>query len=266
MNANRASGKVIEKMNGTLRHSTKSYYVVIKGRKPGVYTDWLLAKEQIYKFPGSVYRKFQSISEGRAWAKTYIMLKSGIGNSKEVPSKTHNKKKSKKKRKYNTLQPIGEIKVYTDGACINPGRGGYSTVIIYPGGDHQEFFGGYVKTTNNRMEIMGCICAMRKLQGEERTITLFSDSKYVVYGMTKGWAKRWKSKGWIKSDGEPTFNSDLWEEMLSLSRELRISFQWVKGHNGDTMNERCDFLAKKALNGHLLVDENYVAFKVQPIA
>ena len=96
------------------------------------------------------------------------------------------------------------------------------------------------------MELMGCIVALRELQHRDIKVTLYSDSSYVVNGISKGWAKNWRKNGWIKSDKQPAINSDLWAELLDLVTGLDIAFKWVKGHAGHPMNERCDELAVAA--------------------
>jgi ribonuclease HI len=96
------------------------------------------------------------------------------------------------------------------------------------------------------MEMMAAIVAFRKLQNCGKKIFLYSDSSYLVNGITKGWAKKWRSKGWLKSDGQPVLNVDLWQELLQLLNGAEVSFNWVKGHAGNELNERCDRLATSA--------------------
>lgn len=149
------------------------------------------------------------------------------------------------------------VTIYTDGACIgNPGPGGYGTVLLY-NGNRQELSGGYRRTTNNRMEIMAVLAGLRSLEEPSR-VTLYSDSRYVVDAMAKGWARSWRDKGWRKRDKAPALNPDLWAEMLDLSDRHQVEFRWVKGHSGDPENERCDELAVAAASGtELARDEVY---------
>ena len=149
------------------------------------------------------------------------------------------------------------VTIYTDGACIgNPGPGGYGTVLLYDG-NRRELSGGYRRTTNNRMEIMAVLAGLRSLK-EPCRVTLYSDSRYVVDAMSKGWARSWRDKGWRKRDKAPALNPDLWEEMLDLSERHEIEYRWVKGHAGDPENERCDELAVAAASGpDLARDEVY---------
>ena len=134
------------------------------------------------------------------------------------------------------------VDIYTDGACSgNPGAGGWGAVIVYKGKE-KELSGGEGQTTNNRMELTAVIMALRALK-EPCTVTLTSDSKYVVDGITLGWAKGWREKGWRKADGKAALNPDLWGELLDLLQIHKVEFVWVKGHAGHPYNERCDALA-----------------------
>lgn len=134
------------------------------------------------------------------------------------------------------------VEIFTDGACSgNPGPGGYGA-ILRAGENTKEISGGEALTTNNRMELMGVISALSALKFPCDVI-LTTDSKYVVDSVTKGWAKGWRAKGWIKSDKKPALNSDLWERLLDLLEIHNVKFVWVKGHAGHPENERCDALA-----------------------
>lgn len=106
----------------------------------------------------------------------------------------------------------------------------------------KEISGGEAETTNNRMELMGIIRALEQLK-EPCDITFCSDSKYVMDGLSKGWAKGWRARGWVKSDKKPALNSDLWAHLLDLCEGHTFHYNWVKGHAGHPENERCDELA-----------------------
>ena len=135
-----------------------------------------------------------------------------------------------------------KVTIYTDGACRgNPGRGGWGAILVY-NGRKKELSGGEAQTTNNRMELTAAIRALSLLK-EPCEVTIHSDSKYLVDAVTKGWAVSWKKKGWKKGDGAPALNVDLWEEILQLLSVHKVSFVWVKGHDGHAYNERCDKLA-----------------------
>ena len=137
------------------------------------------------------------------------------------------------------------LDIYTDGACSgNPGKGGYGVVMIYKG-NRKEFSEGFIETTNNRMEILAVIKSLEALK-EPCNVNLYSDSKYVVDAVEKGWAKKWRQNGWMRNSREPALNPDLWEELLNLLEKHKVSVIWVKGHAGHPENERCDRLAVAA--------------------
>lgn len=150
-----------------------------------------------------------------------------------------------------------KLDIYTDGACSgNPGAGGYGVVMLYKGA-RKELSQGYKVTTNNRMEMLAVIKALEALK-EPCEVTLYSDSKYVVDSITKGWVYGWKKRGWVKSDKKKALNVDLWERMLPLLEKHTAEFVWVKGHADNVENERCDELARIALaEDNLLEDKNY---------
>ena len=135
-----------------------------------------------------------------------------------------------------------KVDVYTDGACRgNPGKGGWGAVLVYNGRE-KELSGGERETTNNRMELTAAIRSLACLK-EPCEVTLYSDSKYLVDAITKGWVYSWKSKGWKKADKSPALNVDLWEALLTELDRHKVTFVWVKGHDGHEYNERCDALA-----------------------
>lgn len=135
-----------------------------------------------------------------------------------------------------------EVEIYTDGACSgNPGPGGYGVILKYKG-QAKELSGGESQTTNNRMELMGVITGLNALK-EPCVVMLYSDSKYIIDAINKGWAKKWHANNWIKSDKKKALNIDLWEQLLDLLDKHEVTFNWVKGHAGHTENERCDTLA-----------------------
>ena len=134
------------------------------------------------------------------------------------------------------------VYIFSDGACSgNPGPGGYG-VILRCDGKEKELSGGEPDTTNNRMELSGVIAGLEALKYPCRVI-IQTDSRYVVDGIEKGWAKSWRKNNWIKSDKKPALNKDLWERLLELLELHEVSFVWIKGHAGHEENERCDRLA-----------------------
>lgn len=137
------------------------------------------------------------------------------------------------------------VTIYTDGGALkNPGPGGYGAVLMY--GDHRrELSGGFRHTTNNRMELLAAIEALRALK-EPCVVTLHTDSRYLVDAIEKGWAKRWRARGWKRNEKEPALNPDLWAILLDLCAQHEVAFVWVRGHSGISENERCDALAQAA--------------------
>ena len=135
-----------------------------------------------------------------------------------------------------------EVTIYTDGACSgNPGPGGWAAILKYKEIE-RELSGGERQTTNNRMELLGVINALQALK-EPCIVQLWSDSKYVIDALEKGWAVSWRKRGWIKSDKKPALNSDLWDVLLQLTETHEMHYHWVKGHAENPKNNRCDELA-----------------------
>ena len=149
------------------------------------------------------------------------------------------------------------VVIHTDGSCLkNPGEGGYCA-LLQRGDAETEITGGFRKTTNNRMELMAAIAGLRALN-EPCQVTLVSDSRYVVNGISKGWARRWRDNGWRRNPHEMASNPDLWEELLTLNDKHDVKFRWVQAHTGHVENERCDRLAVQAAKQpDLPVDEAY---------
>ena len=150
-----------------------------------------------------------------------------------------------------------EVTIHTDGACLgNPGPGGYG-VILEHHGRRRELSGGYSLTTNNRMELLAAIIGLEALT-RPCQVTLYSDSRYVVDAVTKGWAAKWRSNGWMRNKREVAVNPDLWERLLDLLEKHPTDFRWVRGHSGNADNERCDALASDAAHGNdLPADPGY---------
>ncbi len=135
-----------------------------------------------------------------------------------------------------------QVEIFTDGACSgNPGPGGYGVILRYKGVS-KELSGGEERTTNNRMELTAVITGLSALK-ELCAVTLYSDSKYIIDAIQKGWAKKWRANGWMRNAKDPALNPDLWEKLLDLLEKHEVTFVWVKGHAGHPENERCDQLA-----------------------
>ncbi len=139
------------------------------------------------------------------------------------------------------------VTIYTDGACAdNPrGNGGYGVIIVC-GDQRRELSGGFRNTTNNRMEMYAVIAGLKALN-EPSNVTIYSDSKYLVDSINKGWVYRWKANNWMRNKKDQALNVDLWECILELCRKYAVTFHWVQGHAGHPENERCDKLAVTAL-------------------
>lgn len=138
------------------------------------------------------------------------------------------------------------VTIYTDGACSgNPGPGGWGAILMY--GDHRKELSGYEpKTTNNRMEIMAAIEAIRALKGPCH-VKLYSDSAYLVNAFLQNWLGNWQRNGWVNSKKDPVENQDLWRELLAVIRPHRVEWIKVKGHADNPYNNRCDELARGAI-------------------
>jgi ribonuclease HI len=145
------------------------------------------------------------------------------------------------------------ITIYTDGASRgNPGPGGYGIVLL-SGSKRKELAQGYRLTTNNRMELLSVITALEALKFPNCSVTVYSDSKYVVDSVEKKWVFGWQKKGFHKKK-----NADLWQRFLRIYPRHQVRFCWVKGHASNPLNERCDELAvQAALSDSLLIDEGY---------
>ncbi len=153
-----------------------------------------------------------------------------------------------------------KVKIFTDGAARgNPdGPGGYGTVLEYvdtKGALHtRELSQGYQKTTNNRMELMAVIAGLEALN-RACEVEVYSDSQYVVNAFNQHWIEGWIKKGWKRGKNEPVKNMDLWKRLLAAKEPHKVSFHWVKGHDGHPQNERCDALATGAADGKDLIED-----------
>ncbi len=143
--------------------------------------------------------------------------------------------------------PLPQVVLYTDGACLgNPGPGGYAAILI-AGERRKELSGGRRRTTNNRMELMGAIAGLATLK-KPCAVMLHTDSRYVADGLLLGWAERWKANGWRKADKKPVKNVDLWDRLLAEVARHQVEVIWVRGHAGNSENERADQLCVAAAN------------------
>jgi len=239
---------------------SKQLYLVVKGRQPGVYTEWFGpggAAEQVKDLPGAIYKGFYSTEAAAQWlreldpaalARLPATLRQLLESSQAQPEEQNS---------LAALLRSGKAVLFTDGGALtNPGPGGYGVVLRYQDG-RQELSGGFRLTTNNRMELLACIEGLSALKTRADAV-LFSDSSYVVNGIAKGWAKRWQARGWMRTKTEKAENVDLWQRLLALCALRQVEFRWVKGHAGDPDNERCDRLATQAARRkNLPPDENF---------
>jgi len=230
-------------------------YAIYKGHKPGIYDEWFGARggeAQIRGFPGAVYKGFTSRGEAKAWLDEMSSKTAGKHQQELFPSveKTITKKKTSRRSKPateghahdRTAVAAADVVIYSDGGCSrNPGPGGYG-VVVFEDGSRRELSGGFALTTNNRMELTGCIIGLEALE-RPSSVIVYSDSSYVVNGIEKGWARRWKKNDWMRNKNEIAENSDLWSRLLDLCEKHTARFSWVRGHDGNPENERCDELA-----------------------
>lgn len=140
-----------------------------------------------------------------------------------------------------------KIIIYTDGACSgNPGPGGWGAILMYKGAK-KEISGGKKDTTNNIMEITAVIEGLKQLK-KQSEVQVYSDSSYVVNTFKQGWIYNWMKKGWKTASGEPVKNKELWEELYNLTKTHKVTFHKVKGHADNEFNNRCDELARNAID------------------
>lgn len=137
---------------------------------------------------------------------------------------------------------LKKVEMFTDGACSgNPGPGGYGVILRYNNVE-KTLSGGEANTTNNRMELLAAITGFEALKSR-CAVTVYTDSQYVVNGITKGWAEKWKANGWMRGKNQPAQNPDLWDRLLAVIKKHQVEFVWIKGHAGHPENERCDRMA-----------------------
>jgi ribonuclease HI len=212
----------------------KKYYAVARGKVPGIYAEWSGpggAEAQVKGFTGAVYQGFPTEAEAVQWLK-------GRGGKVNVPNAP--------KSALPDRSPFPDkVVVYTDGSSLgNPGPGGWGVVRLNTQ-DREERSGGYRLTTNNRMELLACIEGVNDLP-DDTSVLVYSDSRYVVNGVTQGWAANWRARGWMRNRNERAENADLWSRLLDEIERLNVRFDWVRGHDSNPGNERCDQLATEA--------------------
>lgn len=242
------------------------FYGVKKGRVCGVYTSWEECKEQVDGFPNAEYKKFahkkdahmfvygrllggQALTRDEFEALSYAQPFTEKENSDVIiidPDEEY--KKIAPDLKGEIVETHNDVSLYTDGACSgNPGKGGYGYAVVINGTLSLKGSGGMLATTNNQMELKAVIEGL-KVVPDNYSVTVYSDSSYVVNAFEKNWLSGWRKRNWVKSDGQPVANRELWEELLAdVSSRPSVHFVWVKGHAGNQYNELCDRLAVKAI-------------------
>lgn len=226
----------------------KQYYVVVHGHQPGIYDSWFGedgASDQVEGFPEAIYKGFYTREEALDWLRS-------LGQdalSRHAPDLLDSVYQGAPQRVSTDIlsDPNPDnVFIYTDGGALNnPGPGGYGVVLRHKA-RFKELSGGFRLTTNNRMELLACIKGLQALK-KECSVTIHSDSKYVVESMTQGWARRWQANGWKRSGNATAENVDLWQQLLDLCNRYAVEFQWIRGHSGHKENERCHQLATEAM-------------------
>lgn len=227
--------------------ANKKYYLVVHGRQPGIYTSWFGedgASKQVENFTDTIYKGFYSKEDALAWLRDFSeeTLRQYAPNLLEFVD--YSKPIEAIDRDTDLLNE-GKVVIHTDGCALgNPGQGGYAAILRYKE-RVKEITGGFRETTNNRMEIMACIEGLKALK-QKLSVVVFSDSKYVVDSINNKWVYGWRNKNWVKSKNRKVPNADLWKVLLELIEVHEVEFRWVRGHNNDKNNQRCDFLATEA--------------------
>lgn len=258
-------------MNYTTK-AKKKYYVVKKGKKPGVYYNWPDCQKQVQGFPHAVFKGFVSKKEAEAWYGKPIGEAPAASGPKVAGKPAAKPDIHKLEVLYPPhVHPLDDsilstdglhmslalpekLTIYTDGSClVNPdGPGGFAAVFLTEKGKELlSVTGGEPRSTNNRMELRAAYEALKTVNdGTIHVISFCTDSKYLQQAFTKGWVEKWKRNGWKTVQGSDVLNRDLWTALDGLMERQEIHFRWVKGHVGTKYNEMCDRLAKKEAMAH----------------
>ena len=252
-----------------------AYYAVKQGRIPGIYNTWEECCKQVHGFPNACYKKFADEAEAKkfVYGTNVQEFKLGVpGKGKSLKRKMelceaafkladkgedvivinpdcHDGTAEVNSSTVFSALPSDVISLYTDGACSgNPGKGGYGYAVLVNDALCLKGSGGLLATTNNQMELTSVIEGLKVIP-QGYSVVIYSDSAYVVNAFKKDWISSWKRNNWIKSDGKPVANRELWEALLELiSLRPSIQFAWVKGHAGNKYNDLCDRLAVSAID------------------
>lgn len=216
----------------------KKIYAVKAGRQTGLFSTWAECEKQVKGYQGAKFKGFESAQEAAAWlAAPNTQASSSAVKQRAAKEKTFPTKKD---------EPDTDYIIYTDGSCLrNPnGPGGWAAVILDRGtGEVRELHAGHPSTTNNRMELSAAIGALSAIR-ENSTVALYTDSQYLKNAFTRHWINNWQRNGWKTAQGTDVLNKDLWLELDRLFQSHQVFFHWVKGHAGNSYNERCDLLAR----------------------
>lgn len=230
--------------------SKRKFYAVVKGVQPGIYDKWFGpngAELNIKGFRGAVYKGFAVRADAERWYREHTG-ETPVSYARAEPDAPAQTLDLPVELQPETALQAGKVIIFTDGACDgNPGSGGYGVVLRYQN-SVKELSGGFARTTNNRMELQAAIVALQTLKGAPSVI-VYSDSRYVVDGIQKGWARAWQSQAWQRKAGAelvPVKNADLWDTLLTLYERYDATFVRIPGHAGIEDNERCDQLAVAA--------------------
>lgn len=242
-----------------MKKTKKQYYIVVHGHKPGLYTEWFGsngAANQVVGFPEAIYKGFYTKEDALEWLNEYSR-ETLLAYAPNLLDLLDFKSSLSSPADDIALLQIEKIVVHTDGCAIqNPGPGGFAVILRHKGRT-KEITGGFQNTTNNRMELKACIEGLKALK-EKCEVIIFSDSKYVVDGITNGWVEKWNANGWLVKKGQSVANMDLWKELSELCKQHNVEFRWVRGHNINKDNERCDVLASAAAKKpNLKIDEGF---------
>ena len=228
----------------------KKIYAVKIGRQTGLFSTWAACEKQVKGYPGAKFKGFASAQEAAAWlAEPIRSVPSAKSSEKKSVSKVNSPSKAVPRENAPTTsfpETDADYIIYTDGSCLrNPdGPGGWAAVILNrKTGEVEELHEGSPSTTNNRMELSAAIGALSAIE-ENASVALYTDSQYMKNAFTRHWLDNWKRNAWKTSKGTDVLNQDLWLELDALFQKHQVSFHWVKGHAGNSHNERCDMLAR----------------------
>lgn len=263
----------------------RKWYVVFKGKAPGIYTTWEQCQAQVHGFSGCQFKSFDSEHDAkRAYGKSQASSSVGYVDIEQTDKKLKNiifqpptgKNAVRSPRQAKLKSPVEGftgsvtdpmqiatafsektiVEIYTDGACFpNPGPGGWAALLMYKN-KSREVFGYDTNTTNNRMEMFAAIKGLESMTKLDLPVRIYTDSQYLLRGITD-WIDGWKRMRWVNSQGEPVKNIDLWRRLDRLaSRFMYVHWVWVRGHSGVAHNETVDKLAGDAQRGKLFADSS----------